>query len=390
MYKLEHLIIRCLNSVIFNIPLSDSDLQLLKTADLSAAYEFSKSHDIAHLVSVALEKNGIEQSAEVKGDFTKEKLLAVMRYTQQKETFDKLSSEFENAGIPFIPLKGVKIREYYGEPWHRTSCDLDILVHESDLKRANRVLVEACRFESKNRKGDHDISLTDVNGVHIELHYKLLPKSRDTVNCEVLNNPWKEAVKRAGYEYWYELSDSVMLLYAVVHMLKHIINGGIGIRAFCDLWVIERIIDDEDKKRFVRLIKQYDLEKFYNALSLQNDIWLSVQDSTDESLLFEEFIFSSGIDGNFSNKIKLSKGQKGGFRYMLSRIFMSSTEMQNSYPILDEHRWMLPFCWVHRWFRIAFAPSSGAKQEVECLKSVSESELKKTDLLLRYIGMKKN
>ena len=40
----------------------------------------------------------------------------------------KTSFKIKKVQIPFLPLKGSVIRQYYPEPWMRTSCDIDILV----------------------------------------------------------------------------------------------------------------------------------------------------------------------------------------------------------------------------------------------------------------------
>ncbi|MBO4954226.1 MAG: nucleotidyltransferase family protein, partial [Clostridia bacterium] len=36
--------------------------------------------------------------------------------------------------IDFMPLKGAVIRQYYPEPWMRTSCDIDIHVKKDRLE----------------------------------------------------------------------------------------------------------------------------------------------------------------------------------------------------------------------------------------------------------------
>ena len=67
---------------------------------------------------------------------------AVFRYEQLNYENERICMALEKAQIPFIPLKGSIIRKYYPESWMRTSCDVDVLVHEEDAEKAVDVLVK--------------------------------------------------------------------------------------------------------------------------------------------------------------------------------------------------------------------------------------------------------
>ena len=137
---------------------------------LAKLYTLSKSHDLAHLVGDALTKNNIIGDGEIKAKFQNQMMLAVYRYEKINYELGRLREAMNEAKIPFIPLKGSVIRQYYPKPWMRTSCDIDILVHESDLERAVAILVDKLAYKRES-KGSHDISLFSDYGVHLELHY---------------------------------------------------------------------------------------------------------------------------------------------------------------------------------------------------------------------------
>ena len=61
------------------------------------------------------------------------------KLSEYKAEYENLCSAFEKAQIPFLPLKGSVIRKYYPEAWMRTSCDIDILVHDEDVGRAKEI-----------------------------------------------------------------------------------------------------------------------------------------------------------------------------------------------------------------------------------------------------------
>ena len=84
-----------------------------------------------------------------------------------------------------MPLKGVVIRELYPEPWMRTSCDTDILVHRKDLKKAENVLINELEFV-KQDESVYDVTLRSINGVTVELHYDLIEENPSKDSYKVL------------------------------------------------------------------------------------------------------------------------------------------------------------------------------------------------------------
>ena len=103
---------------------------------LPRLYALSKSHDMAHIVVQGLSDFGLLGESEISQNFQKQQMLAVYRYQKLNYELEQICQTLEDAKIPFIPLKGSVIRQYYPEPWMRTSCDIDVLVHEDELDRA--------------------------------------------------------------------------------------------------------------------------------------------------------------------------------------------------------------------------------------------------------------
>ena len=111
-------------------------------------YKLSKSHDVAHLLSDAIIKNGLmDTDCSVYKLFIKQQQLAVSRYERINYELKSLTEIFEKEKIPFMPLKGSVLRKFYPEPWMRTSCDIDILINEENLERATDALVNKYGYE---------------------------------------------------------------------------------------------------------------------------------------------------------------------------------------------------------------------------------------------------
>ena len=99
----------------------DKSKYTLTDEGLAKLYKLAKSHDLAHLVGDALIKNNLIGDGKVKAKFQKQMMLAVYRYEKINYELGRLHKVLNEAEIPFIPLKGSVIRQYYPEPWMRTS-----------------------------------------------------------------------------------------------------------------------------------------------------------------------------------------------------------------------------------------------------------------------------
>ena len=99
-------------------------------------------------------------------------MLAVYRYEKINYELGRLRKVLNEAKIPFIPLKGSVLRRYYPEPWMRTSCDIDVLVHEEAVDQAAQIIVDKLGY-AYEKKQYHDISLMSDGGVHLELHHTI-------------------------------------------------------------------------------------------------------------------------------------------------------------------------------------------------------------------------
>ena len=139
--------------------------------EMREALELASSHDLAHLVVWGAKKNAL--SSKLGAEAENYILKAVYRYQQIKYEYDRLCTSLEKAQIPFIPLKGAVMRKYYPEPWMRTSCDIDILIHNEDIEKARKILVEDLTYKYEFTYS-HDVAFFSPANVHVEMHFDLI------------------------------------------------------------------------------------------------------------------------------------------------------------------------------------------------------------------------
>ena len=169
--KISELMMKLVISVIDN----KREVVLPESIDeetLKKLYTLSAKHDLAHIVALALEKNRILPESEAAKAFTKQKMIAIFRREQLDFEEKRIFDIFEENGIDFIPLKGAVVKNFYPESFMRTSCDIDILVHESDLETAIKLIAEKLNYNDGGRHY-HEHSLISKSGVHLELHFNV-------------------------------------------------------------------------------------------------------------------------------------------------------------------------------------------------------------------------
>lgn len=348
----------------------------------SNLYQLSKSHDLAHLVGDALIKNGLLPDEEIKSKFEKQLMMAVYRYERINYELNSVRKALNKAEIPFIPLKGSVLRQYYPEPWMRTSCDIDILIHECDLERAVALLTSELSYR-KEIKGSHDVSLFSQSGVHLELHYSLIEEKSIGQVDSVLQTVWENASPIDGTSE-YLLSDEMFYYYHIAHMAKHFVGGGCGIRPFLDIWVLNHCKNADSGKRDA-LLAAGGLDSFAASAERLSQVWFDGAEHTDLTKQMEQYLLSGGVYGTTENRVSVQQVRKGGkFRYALSRIWLPYDVLKFQYPSLDGKRLLLPFYEVRRWFRLLFR--GNVKRSVHELKVNSTTTKDEQDAAKRMLS----
>ena len=97
--------------------ITDSEYVLPNDCDINTVCAVSERHDLAHLISGALEKQGVLPKGELGASLKKQKLLAIMRREQQDYELTRITSIFQNEEIPYILLKGAVMKNLYPHKW---------------------------------------------------------------------------------------------------------------------------------------------------------------------------------------------------------------------------------------------------------------------------------
>jgi len=384
-HRTVQILFALLRSAIRGTKLTDSERENYSADMLQDLLKIASKHDVIHLLVLGLKQNDLipKENSEIEKYIFK----AVYRYERLRYEYEILCDVLEKAKIQFLPLKGSVIRKYYPEAWMRTSCDIDILVHEDDVEKAKTLLVDENGYKDHG-KSSHDISLFTPANIHVELHYNLGEDGITSESSEVLKNVWNHATVREGFLSWYEMSDEMFYFYHIAHMAKHFENGGCGIRPFMDLCILDAIPKINMEKRD-SLLETGKLLKFADVARKLSRVWFESEEYDFVSQQMEYFILRGGVYGTNENRIMVQQQKKGGkIKYALSKIFIPYDVIKFHYPILQKHRWLTPFMEVRRWFKLIFC--GHAKRTMHELKynnTISQEKAQSMQTFLNEIGL---
>ncbi len=379
------LLLALLRSAVCGEGLTAEEKSLYSSEILPQLTALAKKHDVAQLLAFGLKTNGLLEEADKK--LKNEILTAVYRCETQKLVLKELCEALEKAKIPFIPLKGAVLRDYYPEPWMRTSCDIDVLVQHEDLDAAAEVFIKECGY-TEGERTTHDVAFSSPYGVSAELHFDLVEENRAKNAIDVLRSVWKNSSLHDSSEYWYEMTDAYFYFYHIAHMAKHFENGGCGIRPFIDLWILDSMKDVDISARD-ELLSEGGLMKFAEASRALSKVLLEGKAPDELTIKMQDFLLCGGAYGSTDNRVALQHKKKGGtLGYFVSRIFIPYTKLKRYYPILEKHGWLMPVMQVRRWFMLLNPDIRRmAKQEIAANRKMKGSHADEMNAFLRDMGI---
>jgi hypothetical protein len=277
-----------------------------------------------------------------------------------------------------LVVKGILCRELYPQPDHRPSSDEDLLVMPSQFSLCHQILTEQgmhTQVSSAQLENDYEIPYrSSTSPLFIELHKHLFPPESEAygdLNCFFANafeNAEQETVDGVPIA---TFSPTAHLFYLIVHALKHFLHSGFGIRQVCDIILYANARGDQvDWMVLMEQCRQIRAEYFAAAIFRigQNHLvfdpekahfpqqWQQLQVS-EENLLRD--ILLGGVYGSASmsrqhssnitlDAVAASKQNRKANNALLGSLFPPARKLENRYPWLKTHPWLLPIAWIGR------------------------------------------
>ena len=356
----------------------------ISDCDLAELYRLSKVQNFLYCVTEALSKaQSLPKEEKLHEAYKSGEMREVVQIVRINDTFGRIRKIFTDAKIPFVPLKGLRLRKMYPDEMMRTSCDLDVLVKETDLDRASATLTDN-GFSTDGKRHYHDISFY-YGQVHLELHFSVCENMTDI--DVLLQQVWENLVPVGECEY--HESPEFFAAHHLAHMKYHFVHGGCGIRPFLDLSVM-RMNGFYDEEKLRELLKCAALEKFYDSVLQIIGVWFDGNEETSLSRCCEEYILRGGMYGSMDNAVAVNSSvQNGKYRGALHLAFPGFADMCIVYPILKKKRFLLPVFYIRRITEKLFGRER--KRVVKKMKNIITQDQRQIDNvgdLLSAMGIK--
>ena len=358
----------------------------LSEEKMAVLYKIAKSHDVAHLVCYALEKIGIIfENSDTWRAFLKEKDEAILRYEMMKADTLEICACFDKNEIDYILLKGAVVRNYYPEPWMRTSCDIDILVRPKDLTMARDILKEQLNYRVESAITYHDISLYSPFRMHLELHHSI--KENDEKYDKILEDVWEFSHPTSPQGQKHEQEKTHLLFHMIAHTAYHFATGGCGMRSVLDIWLLRQCAE-LDHQALNSLLEKSGLLLFYSKLSELGEYWFGEQKSACELVLeMEKYILIGGAYGTAKQGVAFKSAKKGSrLKYFWHRVFLPYESLAILYPTIKKHKMLTPFCQIARWFGVIFK-SKKISNEMKRIVSADRGQIENISTMLDELGL---
>ena len=234
--------------------------------------------------------------------------IEIARNSQVSHAHTMIDRLFSKAEIPYVILKGCASASFYNDPLLRTMGDVDFLVGEADFEKADRLLREN-GFVSDDIKHEYEEAYTK-DGIVFELHKKVngVPGGKvgqiiDGYFGDILE---KTEVVKTTFARYCSPSNFHHGLIMLLHVARHMITGGIGLRQLCDWAVFVEKIGDDFPMIFEEKLRNVGLWRFACLLTQFSVLYLGCSEKKWAGKLEADLLKALRDDifagGNFGHK----------------------------------------------------------------------------------------
>lgn len=360
--------------------------------DWEKAYRFAVSQQLISLIYYgALRCPGFKESG-MQQTFSKANAANVSISEWQLHAFGEIEEAFEKARISFLPLKGACLKSMYPYPEMRAMSDLDIFIKTEEYDKIKVIMTEMGYTEGS--ESDHELHWHN-DRLCIEFHKRLIP-SYNKDYYAYYRDGWAFAERIRDNSCEYTLKDEDFFIYIFTHFAKHYRDCGAGVKYVVDFYAFFKTHPNVDSEYIKTELRALGLDNFYENVVKLLKIWFGDEESDDISDFLTEKIFTRGVYGTKedsvrSDGLKISKKHKNAkLHYFFSVVFPSFSGMKTLYPILKKLPFLLPFCWVIRWFKALFTKSKNIKRELTNLKKYDAGAIAEYEEELNFVGLDYN
>lgn len=304
-------------------------------------FQIAQYHKIAATVYPYLPTNAIPNSDRQKWKHYFDKAVQ-QEALVQIESFT-ICQILEQKFVDNLPFKGVLWQRIYGKRIREYS-DVDLLIHDYDETLVSEIMLEHGYCEKRGTV--HNV-YTKAPFYNFEIHKKLF--QRDYRGALFFETIWSRVSLADCKYYQYQMHEDDYFLYEILHMQKHFLDAGIGLRQLADFWLLNEFYSSQKPDLLQNLkIQMNDLNctQFYSEMcSITKKVFEKGEELPSEWM---HFLYRSGCYGSRKNLIDSQINENGMFSFLKQVLFPSYEQMLDRFSILYKMKWMLPLLYIVR------------------------------------------
>jgi hypothetical protein len=365
--------------------------------DWRAVYRLAIEHRVEGLALSPALALPTPPPADLMAAWQERAMVVMLTQIQITDALHSLLAKLEEESIRAVVLKGVVLKALYPEPDMRVMSDADLLVAPESFEPGCEALRRNGFIEMADECHDDTFVCAHPDGLRVELHRRLFDRKRQGF-LRALNEselfPASKAVRTeaCGGSVW-SLPPTEHALFQILHMAKHMITTGFGIRQVCDFALFaERYRDVIDWEWFRRQCERLSLSSFARAvfwiceerLGMPRASGVVGGDAMAGEALLED-VLAAGVFGKSSDERTRSAAvvyrafdrtdvrSENRVKRLLAAVFIRADEMHAPYLYAKRRPWLLPAAWAHRLFRYIFLRDTNVMRETsEGMRIASE------------------
>lgn len=360
-------------------------------ADFVQIFALAQSHGVSNMLQYGLaclspdEKPTGDIATALKGVA----LASVSREIIQQQELQSIFSVFGEKKIPVMALKGAVVKYLYPKPELRFMSDIDLLI-PPEFGEAVRESMIGLGFQCvRYGNGATDI-YRSTHGMNYELHRDLSEEGFNPAAVTFLRNLMDFSAP-SGEDCMLVLPHEEHYAYILCHFVKHLLDGGIGVRQVMDVYFCRRNWPmDEEKLRV--LLTRLELMDFASNVERLAEHWFGngAGDPVTEEL--GKYVLGSGAFGKEEQKVadRMLKQEKrsGKLSYAWSRLFPSYELMCFYYPVLKKWPILLPIFWIWRMLYACIYRRDKLKNEVAAVNKTDMEAVRRRAAFYHRCGLK--
>ena len=210
-----------------------------ESIDWENVYQFAEEQSVIGVVLAGIEHSNVKPPQELLLQWIGEVQILEQQNQAMNVFVADLIEKLRREDVYTLLLKGQGVAQCYERPLWRSCGDVDLLLSDSNYKKAKDVLIPlASSIESESIYGKHlgltiDAWVVELHGTqHTELSYRI---------DKVIDSVQDDLFYQGNVRSWENGNTQVFLpspnndvIFVFTHFLKHFYKGGIGLRQICD------------------------------------------------------------------------------------------------------------------------------------------------------------